>query len=94
MILKRPLARGWLSSRRTTAARAHDGDPQGGRVAQIVRGSSVRAPISPLRLGGEMPDGEPVRAVTAIMAALDAVRARRGMSLQHCPGRGCPCRPR
>src|SRR5437016_3248627 len=60
------------------AARAHGGDPQGGRVAQIVRGSSVRAAISPLRLGGEMPDGEPIRAVTATMAALDAVTPGAG----------------
>src|SRR5436305_14055400 len=63
------------------AARAHGGDPQGGRVAQVVRGSSVRTAISPLRLGGEMPDSEPVRAVTAIMAVLDAVA----------PGAGCHC---
>jgi hypothetical protein len=35
-----------------SAARAHRGDPQGGRMAQIVRGSSVRAAISPLRRPG------------------------------------------
>src|SRR6516225_5799448 len=54
------------------ARRAHDGDPQGGRVAQVVRGSGVRAVIFPLRRGGDLPEGGPVRAVTAIMAALAA----------------------
>src|SRR5271169_741427 len=63
------------------AARAHGGDPQGGRVAQVVRGSSVRAAISPLRLGGGMPDGEPAATATVIMTALETVA----------PGAGCHC---
>ena len=63
------------------AARTHDGDPQVGRVAQVVGRSGVGAGEIRLRPGGEMPDGEPVRAVTAIMAALDAVA----------PGAGCHC---
>src|SRR5271169_5825438 len=63
------------------AARAHGGDPQGGRVAQVVRGSGVRPASVALRPGGEIPGGEPVRTVTVMMTALEAVT----------PGGGCHC---
>src|SRR5215472_12248069 len=62
-------------------ARAHGGDPQAGRVAQVVGGSSVRAAICPLRRGGGISRGGPAATVTAIMTALEAVAA----------GAGCHC---
>src|SRR5271165_2522377 len=55
------------------AARAHGGEPQGGRVAQVVRGSGVRPASVPPRLGGEIPQGGPAAAATVIMTALEAV---------------------
>jgi hypothetical protein len=79
-VLEHPGVPGWVTAvdggfHRVTggggpAARAHDGDPQGGRVAQVVRGSSVRPAISPFRLGGEMSRGEPVRLGPADLADL------------------------
>src|SRR6516165_10760081 len=62
------------------AARAHGGDPQGGRVAQVVGGSGVRAARVTLRLGRDISRAGSA-AVTAVMAALDAVA----------PGAGCHC---
>ena len=41
------------------AARAHGGDPQGGRVAQAVGRSGVRAAGVTLRLGGDIPEWDP-----------------------------------
>ena len=53
-------------------ARAHDSDPQAGGAAQIIGRSGAGAGVIRLRLAAEIPDGELLRAVTAIMAALDA----------------------
>jgi 5-formyltetrahydrofolate cyclo-ligase len=55
------------------AARAHDGDPQAGRVAQVVGRSGVRAATSSLRLAVEIPEGEP--AATALAYAVSSRRS-------------------
>jgi hypothetical protein len=59
----------------------HGSDPQAGRVAQIVGRSGVGAGDFRLRLGREIPDGDPAHTVTALMTARDAVA----------PGEGCHC---
>src|SRR5215469_11447896 len=50
------------------------GDPPGGRLAQVVGGSRVRAATSALRLGRVVPAGGSAAAVLACMSALAAVR--------------------
>src|SRR6478735_12075870 len=60
------------------AARAHGGDPHGGRAAEVVGGSIVRAASFPLRRGGDIPQGGSAAAVTAIMTALEAVTPGAG----------------
>ena len=51
------------------AARAHGGDPHGGRAAEVVGGSIVRAASFPLPRGGDIPQGGSA-AVAAIMTVL------------------------
>src|SRR5271169_1533216 len=65
------------------AARAHGGDPQGGRVTQVVRGSSVRAASYPPRRGREIPQAGPAATLMAIMTAVEAVTPGAGTE----PGR-------
>jgi hypothetical protein len=60
------------------AVRAHGGDPQVGRAAQVAGGSGVRAATCPLRLGGKNPQGGSAATVTAIMTALEAVTPGAG----------------
>jgi len=60
------------------AARAHGGDPQGGRVAQVVRGSGVRPASVPPRLGRAIPQGGPAATVTVIMTVLEAATSGGG----------------
>src|ERR1700761_1728442 len=51
------------------AARAHDSDPQGGRVAQVAGGSGVRPASCPFRCGGgDIPRGRSAPTMTALEA--------------------------
>ena len=74
-------------------ARSHTVIPKAGRVAQVVGRSGVGAGDFRVRLGGDIPRVGSAATVTAVMAALDAVRARRGMSPRCYPGGACPCCP-
>jgi len=57
--------------------RAYPGNPQGGRAAQVVGRSTVRAAI-PFRIGREVPQGGSAATVTATRTALEAVTPSAG----------------